>query len=166
MSRFRGRYDYSIDAKGRVNIPAKFRKMLSPKADETFVLGLAPDGCIRAHPLDIWYSYEDKLAALPETPESTRLRRTIYNSISDSTLDAQGRITLTPIQISKTNIEKNVTLIGYPGYIEIWSTDRFNSYEQQLQNFDNLYYSSVNLSTEQNEQRKSVPYSGTPGGEP
>lgn len=143
MSRFRGRYDYSIDEKGRINIPAKFRKLLAPEAEETFVVRLAPDGCIRVHPLDVWHLYEDKLAALPETPDTTKLRRFIYNSISDSKLDGQGRITLTPQQIAKAQITKNVTLVGYPGYVEIWSTERFNTYEQQIDNFDDLYYSSV-----------------------
>ena len=61
MSRFRGRYDYTIDAKGRVNIPSKFRKSLSPEAAETFVICQGPGRCLRAYPQDVWDRYEDEL---------------------------------------------------------------------------------------------------------
>src|SRR5664279_4885876 len=120
MSRFRGRYDYSIDSKGRVNIPAKFRKTLDPDANETFVICRAPNGCLRAYAQNVWNKYEDELAARPQTPETLKHQRLLYNSIADSTLDAQGRITVTPLQMQLAGLSKNVTLIGQNGYIELW----------------------------------------------
>ena len=86
MGQFHGRFDYSIDIKGRVNIPAKFRKTLSPNAGETFIICRAPDGCLRAYPRDLWENYEAELANRPETPQTLRHKRLLYNTISDSTL--------------------------------------------------------------------------------
>ena len=68
MGQFHGRFDYSIDIKGRVNIPAKFRKTLSPNAGETFIICRAPDGCLRAYPRDLWENYEAELASRPKPP--------------------------------------------------------------------------------------------------
>lgn len=141
--RFHGRFDYSLDAKGRVNIPAKFRKALSPEAGETFVICRAPDGCLRAYPNDLWETYEAELASRPETPETLRHKRLLYNTISDSTLDAQGRISLTPAQMALANISKDVTLIGQANYIEIWDTEKYNAYLGNADDFDSVFFQSV-----------------------
>jgi MraZ protein len=146
MSRFRGRYDYCIDDKNRVNIPAKFRKSIDPEAAETFVICRAPGGCLRAYAQNVWNRYEDELAARPQTPETLRHRRLLYSTISDSTLDAQGRITLSPLQMQLAGLKKNVTLIGQNGYVELWDTDRFNSYTGSQDDFDDVFFQSVEAS--------------------
>lgn len=144
MSRFRGRFDYSLDEKGRINIPAKFRKALSPEAAETFVISRSPGGCLRAYPQDAWNIYEDELARRPQTPETLQHRRLLYNSISDSTLDAQGRITLTPAQIKLADLKKETTLVGQNEYIEIWDTANFDKqYGGESVDFDGAFFESV-----------------------
>jgi MraZ protein len=143
MSRFRGRYDYAIDEKGRVNIPAKFRKALSPDANETFVICRAPNGCLRAYAQDVWNKYEDELSSRPQTPETLRHQRLVYNTLAESTLDAQGRVSLTTLQMSMVGLIKNVTLIGQNGYIELWDTDRFNTYVGNQEDFDEVFFKSV-----------------------
>ena len=143
MSRFRGRYDYSIDGKGRLNIPAKFRKLLNPDADETFVITRAPDGCLRAYPQDAWEEYEDSIYSLPSTKENEKMIRLIEATNSDSRLDKQGRITLSPRQMELSGITKNVTIIGRRKFIEIWDTDTFERYIGDDSDFDDLFYKAM-----------------------
>src|SRR5512147_1036991 len=124
MARFRGRYDFSIDEKGRINIPSKFRKLLSPEAEDTFVICRAPDDCLWAYPKNEWEKFEDTLDRMPVTRESNRFQREIQNTLSDSTLDRQGRITVTPLQMKLAGIEKDVSIIGRGRYLEIWNPRR------------------------------------------
>lgn len=143
MGRFLGRFDYSVDSKGRVNIPAKFRKALNPEAGDIFVISRAPDGCLRAYPNDLWEQYETEFNSRPETQENSRLRRLLFNTVTDSTLDSQGRITLTSAQMSIAGIKKDVTLVGQSRYIEIWDTTRYEKYLGAGDDFDEVFYKSV-----------------------
>jgi len=143
MGSFHGRFDYSIDAKGRVNIPAKFRKSLSPEAEETFIICRAPDGCLRAYPNDLWKAYETELASRPETPETLRHKRLLYSTLAESTLDAQGRISLTSAQMTLAGITKDISLVGQANYIEIWDTMKYDSYLSSADDFDSVFFQSV-----------------------
>jgi len=141
MASFRGRYDYSVDAKGRVNIPAKFRKALSPEAEETFIIVRGPENCLRAYPKDVWESgREAELAALPETHENNRIKSVIFSSLIDSTLDLQGRVTLSSTLMGIAGIAKEVTLVGVSSYIELWDTAKYNDYISSAGNFDDMFY--------------------------
>jgi MraZ protein len=143
MSRFLGEFNYSLDEKGRLNIPAKFRKALSPEANETFTICRAPNNCLRAYPQDTWDRYEDELASRPQTPETLRHSRLLRSTLTNSKLDSQGRIALTAKQCAIANIEKNITLVGHYGYIEIWNTDRYNEYIGEGDDFDQVFFQSV-----------------------
>jgi len=142
LSRFRGSFEYSVDEKGRINVPAKFRRCLNPAADDTFVVSRGPEGCLRAYPQDIWNSYEDKLNAQPQTKENVQKLRILYRSVSDSKLDGQGRVTLSPLQLKIAGITKNVTLVGNSQFIEIWDSERYNSVVGEDEAFDELFYNS------------------------
>lgn len=143
MAKFRGRYDFSVDQKGRINIPSKFRKLLLPEAEETFVIFRAPDGCLWAYPQDEWEKFADRLDRLPKDRESNRFQRMIHQSLADSTLDGQGRITLTPFQMQIAGIEKDATIIGRGGYLEIWDPKRFETYAGNGDDFDDMYYKTL-----------------------
>lgn len=143
MARFRGEYNYTIDAKNRINIPAKFRKALSPEADETFVICRAPNNCLRAYPQDAWERYEDELAARPQTADALRHIRLLRSTLSDSKLDSQGRIMLTQKQVEIAGIAKNVTLVGHYGYLEIWDTERYQVHIGDGEDFDTVFFNSV-----------------------
>jgi MraZ protein len=143
MPRFRGRYDYAVDDKGRCNIPSKWRKELRPEAEETFVICRAPGGCLWAYPQDEWEKFEEKLEAMPRGRESDLIQRMIQNTLSDSVLDKQGRVTLTPLQMEMGGINKAITLIGRRSYVEIWDTARFEQYLGAAENFDDIYYAAV-----------------------
>lgn len=151
MARFRGRFDYSIDQKGRINIPSKFRKMLPPEAEETFVICRAPDNCLRAYPKDEWEKYENTLITMPVSRDSEKFLRIIQNTVSDSKLDTQGRVSLTPLQMKIASINKDVSIIGCGGYLEIWDTKRFDEYTIHGEDFDEVYYKIIpsrSISTE------------------
>jgi MraZ protein len=144
VARFHGKFDYSIDNKGRVNIPAKFRNSLNPEANDMFTLCRAPGGCLRAYPHDTWEKYEEELLARPETPETLHHKRLLYSTLTDSTLDAQGRITLSPTQIQIAGITKEVTLVGQASYIELWDTVRYDTYHSEHgEDFDQMFFQSV-----------------------
>lgn len=143
MPGFHGKYDYSVDAKGRVNVPAKFRKNLAPEAGETFIVCQAPDKCLRAFPQNYWSTYVEELNSRPEMSDTVGYKRQFYNTVSDSTLDAQGRITLMPNQMEMAGIGKSVTLIGHENYIEIWDPLRYAAYLEKNSDFDTAFYQSV-----------------------
>jgi MraZ protein len=142
MVSFYGSFDYSVDAKGRVNVPAKFRKALSPEAEDTFIVTHGPGGCLRAYPKDVWNRRMAKFAALPATPDNDRVRRFISGTSSDSVLDVQGRIMLTAAQMKYAQITKDVTIIGdMQGYIELWDSARYREHISSMPDFDTLIYS-------------------------
>ena len=142
MARFRGRYDFSIDEKGRVNIPSKFRKLLAPEAEDTLVVSRAPDGCLWAYPKDEWEKFEEFLVGMPVSRESNKLQRVLQNTLNDSTLDKQGRISLTAFQMKIAGITKDVSIIGRGSYLEIWDTKKFEEYAGG-EEYDEMYYKLV-----------------------
>ena len=144
MARFRGRFDFSIDQKGRINIPSKFRKLLSPEAEETFIICRATDNCLWAYPKDEWEKFEDWLYNRPENRENNKFQRVMHNTLNDSTLDKQGRISLTPLQIKTAGIIKEVSIIGRGRYLEIWDTGCFEKYIGNGDDYDETYYKMVN----------------------
>ncbi|MDR2694004.1 MAG: division/cell wall cluster transcriptional repressor MraZ [Chitinispirillales bacterium] len=141
MAGFYGSFDYSVDAKGRVNVPAKFRKALSPEAEDTFIVTHGPGNCLRAYPKDVWNRRMALFAALPATPDNDKIRRVISGTSSDTVLDVQGRIMLSAAQMKYAQITKNVTIIGdMKGYIELWDSDRYREHIGSMPDFDTLIY--------------------------
>ncbi|MCL2218518.1 MAG: division/cell wall cluster transcriptional repressor MraZ [Chitinispirillia bacterium] len=128
MATFRGNYGSQLDAKGRVNIPAKFRKALSPEAEETFIVVCAPEGCLRAYPKDVWDKFESKLVALPESIKNNWFKETIFSSLTEATLDVQGRIMLAPDLIKDAGITKEVKLVGNISHIKLWDGAKHEEY--------------------------------------
>ncbi len=124
-------------------MPAKIRKALSPEAEETFVVVLGPNKCLRAYPQDEWNRYEDELSSRPETPDTVQLKRIIASTLNDSSLDAQGRISLTTKQMGIAGITKNVTISGNKGYVEIWDSEKYAAYIGTYENFDEVFFNSV-----------------------
>jgi len=137
MSSFKGQFTYSIDSKGRINIPAKFRKSLDPEANETFVAIPGLDGCIFLYPNDEWKKFEEKLRKLPINIEKNRrYQRMIFSHASEDRCDKQGRITIPGKLLQRANIEKEVLIIGVLDKIELWNTDIYN---QQFEGSDDSY---------------------------
>lgn len=141
--RFIGRFEYSVDAKGRVNLPARFRKALSPTAHETMVVCLAPDKRLRAYPADVWAKIEERYSQLPATPQNTRFLRTIYQSIEEVELDGQGRMKIAQHLLDYAGITGRVALIGFSSEqcIELCAPDQL--LDPAEDDFGDLFYGAL-----------------------
>ena len=121
---FIGEYHYSLDSKGRVNIPAKFRQSLSKDNKNTFISTRGQDPCIWVYPLTEWKKIEIELRNLSSVSGIHRtFVRQIARSATPSTCDKQGRIMINPSLISYAGIEKEALIIGMINKIEIWNID-------------------------------------------
>jgi len=129
---FIGEYAYSLDSKGRVNIPAKFRQSLSADSQNTFVITRGLDPCIWVYPLEQWKEIENNLRNLSSVKNIHRtFVRDTARYASPSTYDKQGRITLTPSLTEYAILEKDVLIIGMINKIEIWNPNTLKLVDQQ-----------------------------------
>ncbi|MEP7217598.1 MAG: division/cell wall cluster transcriptional repressor MraZ [Bacteroidota bacterium] len=131
MSFFKGREIYSVDTKGRVNLPAKMRKNLAPEANDTFVITRGPDDdpCIYAYPLDEWKKFEENLKQLNQFNEQERFfLRTLLYWADEIVLDKQFRISVPKSLLDFTKIGKEALILGAMDHIEIWDPQIFENY--------------------------------------
>lgn len=129
MGGFKGQETYSVDAKGRVNIPAKMRRVLEPEAQDTFVLTRGTDRCIVAYPLNEWRRYEERFAQLNQYDERHRFfLRMILSWCEEVELDPQQRISIPRRLLEFAGIESKVTIVGMMDHIELWNPEEFERY--------------------------------------
>jgi MraZ protein len=129
MATFRGSYKHSIDHKGRVSIPARFRRLLSGDASETFVVLRGLDACVTLFPADEFKRLEERLRSRSfSDPIARRYQRLLLLDSRDETLDAQGRVAIPPSLIAHAGLKKEVLVNGVLDHIEIWSPEAFEKY--------------------------------------
>ena len=126
---FMGEYNHTIDSKGRLIIPSKFREDLG----QEFVMTKGLDGCLFVFPIKEWEAFEEKLRSLPLIDKNARkFSRFFLAGAAACELDKQGR-TLVPGTLREfAGMDKEVVLTGMLDRIEIWSKDKWNeknSYE-------------------------------------
>ena len=140
MPAFRGQYSYTLDEKGRVNIPARFRRALTPEARETFVVTGGFDHCLFVFPLDEWERKESVLRDQSITNESVRkVVRVLLLNASESSCDKQGRILIPPHLLKWARLEKDVLINGALDRIELWNPQVFALYMGDIeQTFEEL----------------------------
>ena len=131
-----GEYTLSLDPKGRVIMPAKFREDIGSH----FYVTIGTDKCLRAYPYEEWNRYKQTIEALPESDPKARLyKRAIFSNSNECEVDKQGRILLASNLKSYANLDKDVVIIGQSSYIEIWSAENWNAYNNQDEiNLDEL----------------------------
>lgn len=119
---FMGEYNHSVDAKGRLIVPAKFRESLG----EEFVVTKGLDGCLFIYSQDEWKNIEETFRNTPLTTKDARkFSRFFFAGAAICELDKQGRI-LIPANLREfAGLEKDVVLAGVFNKIEIWSKDRW-----------------------------------------
>lgn len=129
MSFFKGQETYSIDDKGRVNVPTKMRKSIAPEAADTFVLTRGVDKCIVGYPMNEWRKYEEQFAKLNQYNEKDRFfLRMILSWSEEVEMDAQQRVSLPKRLIEFAGIDKKVTIVGMIDHIEFWQPEEFERY--------------------------------------
>lgn len=120
---FMGEYSHTIDTKGRLIIPSKFREELG----ETFVVTKGLDGCLFVFSDEEWRAFEIKLKSLPLTNKNARqFARFFVAGATPCELDKQGRVLLPATLREFAGLEKDVVLTGMLNRIEIWSKEKWN----------------------------------------
>jgi MraZ protein len=129
MATFRGSYLHSIDHKGRVSIPARFRRLLSGEAGETLIILRGLDTCVWLFPADEFKKLEERLRARSFSDEANRrFQRMLLLDSRDETLDTQGRVAIPPRLIAHAELKKEVLVNGVLDHIELWSPEHFERY--------------------------------------
>lgn len=132
---FIGEYQHSIDAKGRIIIPSKFRDELGQK----FILTKGLDNCLFIFSREEWKKFEDKLVNLPVASKDARaFVRYFFSSAVECEIDKQGRLTIPQNLKDHAKIEKDLVTIGVMSRIEIWSRQEWQNYGD-----DNLSYDEI-----------------------
>ncbi len=116
---FYGRYQHTVDAKGRVFVPVKFRDKLG----SGFIAAAVLDHCISLYSFEEWDKLMEGINALPVS-KARDLQRTLSSNAIDVELDAQGRILLPKHLVAYGYLEKDVTVIGAGNHAEIWNSER------------------------------------------
>ncbi|MFH1874268.1 MAG: division/cell wall cluster transcriptional repressor MraZ [Pseudomonadota bacterium] len=123
---FRGRFNYNIDAKSRLSIPAKFREVLASHYNDERLIITNFDQCLWAYPLAEWQDLEKKVAALPQFLDEVRaLQRVFISAATECPVDKQGRILVPPALREYAAINHDVVVVGMTKRIEIWSKERW-----------------------------------------
>lgn len=129
MAAFRGSYLHTIDHKGRVSIPARYRRQLSGDADETFVIIRGLETCIALYPSDEFRHLDERLRARSFSDENNRrYQRMMLVDSRDETLDAQGRVALPPRLVAHAQLQKEVLVVGMLDHLELWNPELFQKY--------------------------------------
>lgn len=120
---FMSQYNHTIDTKGRVIVPAKFRELLG----EEFVITKGMDGCLFGFAYNDWSVFEAKLTSLPITNQNARkFARFFLAGAASVEVDKQGRVLLPANLREFAALEKDIVMIGVGSRIEIWSKERWN----------------------------------------
>ena len=118
---FTGEYHNSLDTKNRLNIPAKFRKVLDPVNDHTFVITRGFDKCLVLYPLEDWSKVDEKLTMLSSIRGRHRsFVRSVTRYATSVQYDGQGRIQIPDSLLGYSGIKKEVAVIGMINKIELW----------------------------------------------
>ena len=129
MSSFKGSYAYSVDNKGRINIPSRLRKYVSPEANDTFVITRGYEECLFVYPLDEWNRLEESIRHLSPTNSRHRFfMRALLERATESQLDGQFRISIPKELLQFAHIENEVLIIGVLEHIEIWNPGMYEQY--------------------------------------
>lgn len=127
-----GRFDMTVDAKGRLFFPAKQREKLE---GATLHVTRGLDGCLFAYTDPQWEAFKEKIAALPVSKNRMSIRYLMGNSC-EASLDAQGRITIAPKLREFAQLKKDVVIVGLLDRMEIWDSALWDEVNDSLTSDD------------------------------
>ncbi len=126
---FLGEFEHTIDDKGRIAIPARFREELS----EGLVLTRGFDNCLQAFPRQAWLPLAERVSQMSLGSEDARyLRRLLFSGAAEVEVDRQGRILIPQNLREYAGLAEQVVIAGLDTYFEIWSTERWQSVLEKL----------------------------------
>ncbi len=140
---FTGEYHHSIDEKGRLIIPSKYRNELG----KSFVITRGIEHCLYVYSLDSWKDITKKLESLPFTKKDAReFTRFFLSGATVAEFDPQGRVNITSPQLSYANIAKECVIVGVGNRLEIWAIENWNTFMDSA--FENMSDIAENLFNE------------------
>ena len=132
---FTGEYRHSVDDKGRIAVPAKFRAQI----EEGAVVSRWLDACLAIHTRTGWEQLAAKVAGLPITDAGSRLfQRYVFAGAFEADLDRQGRVVVPAYLREWAALEGEAVIVGSRDHAEIWAPDRWESYRRNLEDADAL----------------------------
>ena len=127
---FTGEYRHTVDDKGRIAVPVKFRAQLDPGS---MVSGWLDD-CLAIHTKAGWEELSEKVAALPFTdPRSRSFQRFVFSTATEAQMDKHGRILLPAYLRQSVGLTGEAVLVGSRDHAEIWAPDRWDTYRKALE---------------------------------
>ncbi len=131
-----GEFQHSIDAKGRLIVPAKLREQLGEK----FIVTRGLDGCLFGYPLSEWNQLEAKLSEMPLAKKDARtFVRFFYSAATECEIDKQGRINIPTTLREHAKLTKACVIIGVANRIEIWDEEKWHAFSEEAEeNFDEI----------------------------
>ncbi|MNB75164.1 cell division protein MraZ [compost metagenome] len=122
---FMGEYQHSVDDKGRIIIPAKFRELLGA----SFVATRGLDSCLFVYPMEEWAIMEQKLKSLPLMKSDARaFSRFFFSGATECQWDKQGRVTLPANLREYAKLDKDCVILGVSNRVEIWNKELWEQY--------------------------------------
>ncbi|MBU5438183.1 division/cell wall cluster transcriptional repressor MraZ [Tissierella sp. MSJ-40] len=133
---FIGEYQHTLDDKGRIIMPSKFREDLG----DGFIMTKGLDNCLFVYPRKEWLVLEEKLKTLPLTNRDARaFIRFFFSGATECILDKQGRVLIPANLREHSKLDKDAVIIGVSTRIELWSKEEWDTYNDD----DNLSYDSI-----------------------
>lgn len=134
-----GSYEHSIDGKGRVSLPATFRKTLPAQ----LIVSMSPECALYVFTRE---SYEAWVSSLfpqgfdPRDPQQVKVRRAVTKNAFTVDVDASGRISLLASLRTRAKLDKEVTIVGAYDHFEIWDREIWNKLDAEVDDFESYYH--------------------------
>ena len=125
---FSGEFEHTMDEKGRVFLPARYRDSLG----EAVILWRGMDGQINAYPLETWQQIAERMGQQNQALRSVRDLNRILFAASECQIDKQGRILVPPALRKHAGLETNLVILGMQDHLEIWSQERWQQVTERL----------------------------------
>jgi len=129
---FRGSSFHTIDAKGRLIIPARFRDVIRAGGESRLMLSRM-DGCLVGYAFAEWHKIESRILSMAQKSDSMRrFRRVFIGGAFECACDKQERILIPPLLREYADLQKDVVLVGVLDHFEVWSRDKWEQENQNL----------------------------------
>lgn len=120
---FNSEYERAVDAKGRFNLPFRFRRTMPGPEDEKYMITLGPDGALALMPYPVWLESFNRTQTGPASAEQRRFKRMMSRNSHEVTPDSQGRIAVPSRYLVSAGIDRKVVVIGVGNYMELWAPE-------------------------------------------
>jgi MraZ protein len=131
MMRFRGTYQHTIDAKGRMSIPNRFREVLKGNDDTRLVITRGTSSCLSVYPMERWLQVEEDVDRIPAGASKDNFIRHFISPAQDVTLDKMGRVLIPAGLRDDAGLDKEIMVVGAVAKFEIWNRETYESFMKE-----------------------------------